>query len=176
MNCTEKKRRFSLWIKPENSYYDLFSSLIGEISQKVSSFTFEPHITILSNVKGEEEDFFTKCREIANNNHCFTLNLNEIGYSDDFFRSLYLNVEKNDSIINLFNFSAKKMGYKETANYFPHLSLFYGTLQKNKKIKMIESMKINKKTELHISKLFLYDTTQIPSKWKFIESFPFLNN
>ena len=120
MNSNELAKKkimnYAIWLSGEN---DSFSKLHQLIKSK-NDRPFYPHLTILGQLKKSSIGLF---EEISYEH--ILLEIEELNYSDDFFKSTYLSLRKNEKLIQL----AKQLQLSFNTNFQldPHISLSYGS-------------------------------------------------
>ena len=120
----DRNKRYSIW----GGFDDLSTSVIKQIQQDVNSKLmgpkFVPHLTLSGFFKLNPrilEDIETFCF----NNEERLIKTKLYGIKDEFFQSLYIEVDKSESLKNLKNRLDVILDH-DSKEFFPHISLFYG--------------------------------------------------
>jgi len=160
-------KTYSLWLVPEESALSKFLKIIGDLSEKYNSPKFEPHITLLSRIEGEEDDLIKKTEELVSFLSTLTITLESFGFSKYPHKALYLNVKKTDELLSAHEKASEI--YSHNAEFAPHMSLLWGTFDIDLKLKIIEELGEQNDT-FKISSVELYDiTNEDENLWKCIE-------
>ena len=165
----EKKcRGYSIWLMPKGTVYNSLLEIISEISQEYKVPNFQPHVTLIGELKGNEE-LITRTKLLASQIHPFTITLKNPCVLNEYFRSLFLKVEETEEVINA-NLKAQEI-FNRKEKYFPHLSLMYGSCSTMKKLNIISNLKkIN--LEFQVNSLHLSSTKGHQEDWHEIKKFP----
>ena len=125
---------------PKKEVYVKFATLIEDLSEKYGSKLFEPHVTVLGDIAGDEQDVIAKAHIAVTGHKPFEVNLTSAGYTNEFFRQLFVKAEKSEQLFKLHKDARKVYGMPSKDAYAPHLSLLYGehpTATKEETIKEI---------------------------------------
>mgnify|MGYP001597484420 CR=1 FL=1 len=158
--------KYSMWLIPTGKTYEELRQIIYNLSQRHSSPIFEPHITLIGKLFGEERDLVEKTRQLAFNVSPFDIRLNglDLKYSEEYFKSLFIDIEKTPKIIAA-NKKAKQVFNQEDGNYRPHLSLVYGNFPMRLKNEMISEIGDNINLEFRAQKIHLFSTYGEVKNW-----------
>ena len=130
---------------------------------------FPIHMTISAGFSGKEKELIKKIKSTLNKFDGFSIEIDNYGYKNTFFQSLYIKVKKNNELIsqkkiidNIFNC--------QTSFFSPHISLYYGHKNNSVKKKIISNLPKLKKT-IKVKNLCLALNEEKKPKWKIIETF-----
>ena len=160
---------YSIWFIPGHIEFLLLEKQIIELYQYFDGIKIIPHVTLISNLDYKHKFLSKKVGKIAKKLSPFKIYFNGIGYSDEYFESLFFKVKTNIPLIN-----ARKLALLNfpniSYNYNPHLSLAYGkkdnSVKKNLKRKIQCPVKFFK-----VKDLYLAHNDEINLKWKIIDKF-----
>ena len=107
--------------------------------------------------------------QISNDSLKFTIYSKGLGHKDDFFQSLFIKIKEETELLALKELIDRGLKL-ESAEYFPHISLFYGEATSESKDKIIK--KLNLPEELTLDSISLVDVDEDISSWKVVERFP----
>ena len=116
---------YSLWLSPQGSSRDLLSKNITDISQRLSSAIFDPHITLCSPVKGDKKEFQEKLQQLVSTFSAIPVRLQKFSFAHEFFRCLYIDVAKSPELLTLRKKSLDIFKLHTALPYEPHISLAY---------------------------------------------------
>ncbi|MBW1637293.1 MAG: 2'-5' RNA ligase family protein [Deltaproteobacteria bacterium] len=118
--------RVSIWLIPSDEHRSLLSRYIEELSERLHSVPFEPHITLFSG-RISFHQVFRALDFAADRCPPFYLQVNGIKSEDLFTKTLYLSIKGTEDLLDL----SKLLGSYFSASSFsfdPHLSLAYKNL------------------------------------------------
>ncbi len=168
-----KQQAYSLWLMPTGAVYQEFSRLISQLAKENSSIEFQPHITLVGNVEAVEEEMIMKTRDVASLIHPYFIKLVDIGYTDYYYRALYLNVNPSPEVLAAYQVARKIFFGDSDTSYMPHLSLLYGDFSVEVKKQITSKIGNNFNNEFEAHTLYLYLTEGIANDWQEIAAFPF---
>ena len=152
---TRSLHEYSLWLEPKGEKYDQLKNIIVDLSIATRSPLFDPHLTLLGGITMPVEKIIEKIKILAERSRAITLSLIATHSGDFYYKSIFLECEKTESLMNL-NKEAQKI-FSQPFEYNPHLSLLYSDVSQTKKDMLIE--KINRKLILPLN--FVVDTISL---------------
>lgn len=160
---TKKKlaERYSLWLKPEGEIVSKLRALITKLADEYGGPKFEPHVTLLGDINLSKDRAFAKAFQVSTKFKPFTIELNDLGYTENYFRCVFVKAKKTEFLKDI---------------SMPHMSLVYGNLDEKLKKKIIKQLgSLNFK--LKIKSIFLTNSSSTnnpdPNNWKVLAEFPF---
>ena len=172
MNESAKGSGYSLWIMPGPDDKKRYEDIISSLSSKYSTPHFEPHVTLLGGLTGQEEILIRSASKVAMKMFAFKIRFTTINCLNEYFRSLFVLVEKTKEIEDAWNIAFIEFGLKPS-EYMPHMSLFYGTIAEE--IKRDEIKKLEAEHGVgegfFARKLALYSTEGNVERWHEVGSF-----
>ena len=151
---------YSIWAKSKNDSLGKVKEIISEISQQEESTSFNPHVTLVTNIHSQENA--EKILEKINKSKII-VNFDSVGTGNTYFQRLFLTASDNFPFFN-----AVSSIEAWPSLWIPHLSLYYGNeLPLNFSVDQI-------KNSLPIEGVFytleLYITGPDVSRWKEVTS------
>ncbi len=174
MNETAEKkccREYSIWLMPKGMVYNRLSEIISKISQEYKVPNFQPHVTLIGEIKGD--DLIAKTQLLASQIQSYTIKLKHPCILNEYFKSLFLKVEETEEVMRV-NLKAQEI-FNRKEKYFPHLSLMYSNCPTIEKLNIISSME-KASLEFQVDSLHLFFTKGRPENWHEIEKFPLSRN
>ena len=166
---TEKK--YALWLMPEGSTYDLLKREIASLCAEFSAPMFEPHITLLGGIVGQEEGVISKAKQFADLIDPFVVTLEKIDFLEEYYRCLFLRVGEDQWILEA-NLKARDLFNRQSDDRFmPHLSLLYGELPRHRKKEITMRIGDSLKMSFSAERVHLFSTAGRPWEWYGIEDF-----
>ncbi len=129
MTGSEAPERMSIWLIPCDEHKALLSKCIVELSTKLHSPVFEPHVTLFS---GYISRASVKQSLDYAANHCkpVTLETENIKTEDILTKTLYLSLKSSKDLLYLSGLF-KNYFFSSSFSFDPHLSLAYKILPKS---------------------------------------------
>ena len=160
---------YSIWAVFNNKDQRQLENLKKKVNKVLKGPYFPIHMTISAGFLGMEKELITKMKSTLNKLNRFSIEIDNYGYENAFFQSLYIKVKKNNGLIsqkkiidNVFNC--------QTSFFSPHISLYYGHKNNSIKKKIISKLpKLKKITKINNLCIALNDEKKL--RWKIIESF-----
>jgi 2'-5' RNA ligase len=165
---------YHIFIEPEKQIKKEIKDIIINIANKYSGPVFNPHITLIARVENfTEKEIIEKTKKLAKNIEPFNISLNNIEKGNEYFRSVYINAERTDEIMNSYKKAIDLFGLKYEKEYKPHLSLFYGDVSDKERDKIISNIDYNR-TSFKVNKLHIYHTPGKVDTWKKVAEIPII--
>jgi HD superfamily phosphohydrolase len=160
---------YSIWAVFNNKDQRQLENLKKKVNKVLKGPYFPIHMTISAGFLGMEKELITKMKSTLNKLNRFSIEIDNYGYENAFFQSLYIKVKKNNELIsqkkiidNVFNC--------QTSFFSPHISLYYGHKNDSIKKKIISKLpKLKKITKINNLCIALNDEKKL--RWKIIKSF-----
>ena len=160
---------YSIWAIFTDKQQKQLEKLKKKINVVLKGPYFPIHMTISAGFSGKEKELIKKIKSTLNKFDGFSIEIDNYGYKNTFFQSLYIKVKKNNELIsqkkiidNIFNC--------QTSFFSPHISLYYGHKNNSVKKKIISNLPKLKKT-IKVKNLCLALNEEKKPKWKIIETF-----
>ena len=142
MNLKQNKTLISIWLLPVKKESEVLARLIRKLSEKYNAQLFEPHMTIYA-VELPDKAIFQIKQEIARIAKVLKplkLAVSRINYEESFFKSFFLDLEKSDASLNLYQKFQQLLVDFGDYSFNPHLSLLYKNIGVNEKKKVAEEI------------------------------------
>lgn len=166
-------KEYSLWIIPPEGIFEKLAAIISRLSKQHATPSFEPHVTLLGDISLPEEKVLSKTSELASLFSPFPLRLTTVGYLSAYFRSLFINVEKTEKIMEVQQ-KARTLFHRESdPAFFPHLSLMYGDFLAETKEGIISEIGADFHLTFEVSSihLVLCSSNIVPDNWRKLRPF-----
>ncbi len=162
---------YSLWLIPRGPIYRRLSKTISQLSQVCEKPRFHPHVTLLDRISGPEEVIIAQTVKLADILSPIKVNLTKMSGTDEYFRCLFLQVERTDDMLKAHKQARKifNLDYKDP--FAPHLSLMYGEYPKDAKKAIITKLGNALQGDFIANHLYLYDTSEAPDMWSQIRAY-----
>ena len=150
----------------ESTY--LVESLKKKVNKKILGPDFDVHLTLSGPINYNESDDRKIFLKLIKKFSKLKLKLSGIGYRDNYFQSLFLEVENSFELNSLKKFIEEKTGFA-SKEYFPHVSLFYGSANVDLKNSFCEELVIP--NEIYLEKISLVKIHKNIEQWETFETF-----
>jgi 2'-5' RNA ligase len=162
---------FAVWLLFQKHDHDYLYQIIKNLGRRYNSPIFLPHITVYGLVKTDFVTIENAVLESIKNIQPFEVEKIKIGYSDDFWKTLFIELNYitalnavNRKLENLLSTYAKY-------DFFPHVSLLYKIMKEEEKIGLVNELKI--KNKFTISKIGILKFSEKISEWKIVKEYEF---
>lgn len=162
--------RFSLWMMPPLAVRARFQALIAELSRRVDTPPFEPHLTLASVDAATEAAAIQPVAALAAHLPPLAIRLTEVGTTLEYFRCLFVRAEPTPALDRAYQTACRALG-QTPGEFMPHLSLVYGELTPETKERIIADIGNRFDTTFTVERLALYDTAGPPPDWRCIADF-----
>lgn len=159
--------RFSLWLLLPREAHERFQALIANLSARLGTPVFEPHITLLGGLAGSEEELRQRMRTLAAATEPFEVWLLEAACLDEYYRCLFVKIALTRTLQEAQAAARQVFDQRWEAGFYPHLSLVYGELAQPEKEKILDDIGRYFNESFRIEELALYDTSS--KDWRCVE-------
>lgn len=162
---------------PSHDACKKLADLIYTLSKQYLTPVFEPHISLLEDVVGSEEEIISKTEKLANFITPFSVRLTDFGYEDTYFRSFFVDVQECHEIMKANSLAREIFNTENDLQFKPHLSLMYGeNIPMSVKEKIVSSIGNKLNIEFEAKSIFIYKSDDRPEKWERVKEIPLLKN
>ena len=160
---------FAIWFlfgKEDGRYLE---HIIKDLATRHNSPFFIPHITVYGLVNTDLETIDNLILESIKGVKPFLVEKNSIGYSDDFWKTLFIEIKQN-LYLNSINEKLTN-GLSKLSNYefSPHISVIYKKMNENEKKFMVQNL--NVKNDFLVSKIVIHEFSNNVEDWKIIKEY-----
>lgn len=162
--------KYSLWLMPPAPVRDRFAAIIRRLSERLGTPVFEPHVTLTGTETEDETDAVRRVEQLAQALAPIPIALIESGYSDAYFRCLYLRAANSPALLAAYRRACDALGAAPT-DFMPHLSLVYGDLNAADKQRLIAELGRDWDVQFTAQQLALYIPEGRPEQWRRVADF-----
>lgn len=162
---------YSLWLMPEGEVYKRLNTLISRLSEEYSAPDFSPHVTLIGQVIGPEEEIISRTSELASFIEPYEIKLTGTGFLDEYFRCLFVRVEETAEVMGANSRAREVFGRYADPPYMPHLSLMYGDFPPETKREIISGIDDDFNISFSVESIHLFSTSGGPGNWRRVKAF-----
>ena len=116
---------YALWLMPDETNHKALSKLIRQLSEQYHSPLFEPHITLLGKISGDETVLKDSVQTLATQLSCIQISAGRPGTENTFYKRLFLETEPSEQLDHANQLAGKAFKLEGEYTWSPHLSLLY---------------------------------------------------
>jgi 2'-5' RNA ligase len=159
---------YSIWFTFEKEDEILLQNIINTLSKKYDSISFKPHVSIYGLTNRKLNEISNICQNISSELKPFNVVFLNISYSNDFWKTVFVNLETNAIMKKVYeNFNEKI----ENGIFEPHISLIYKKMSYKQK-KIISNM-FQFKKQFNINGISILNYSDKIENWEIVKTFPF---
>lgn len=161
---------FSLWMMPPAPIADRFRTLIAQLSRRLGTPAFEPHLTLTGLEAASEAAALETVRPLARRLAPLPIRLTDIGATTAYYRCLFIHAERTSTLTLAYQSACHALG-QPPGDFMPHLSLIYGALNTADKERVIADLGRRFDDRFTVERLALYTTAGPPPEWRRVAEF-----
>ncbi|HYF28779.1 MAG TPA: 2'-5' RNA ligase family protein [Candidatus Paceibacterota bacterium] len=163
---------YHLFLEPTGALNERLQETIRTLAAAYDGPIFPPHVTILANLEGNEEDILSHAQMLAQQLPPLTVMLGELGGEPSFFRAFYLTIKEDPELMSAHEVAQQTFG-TPAEPYRPHLSLYYGNIDDGVREAMRSAGEYPSGESFRCDRLALYRTVGPADQWLRIGEVPF---
>ena len=125
--------RYALWLVPDEAAGTQLQSVIDQLAAHYSGPRFEPHMTLLGWVRGEEEELIEKTASLAARLAPIEVKATGFAGAPYYFRCFFAPLESNSALSQAVSDAAHHFSSSAGKDLVPHVSLLYGQIDREEK-------------------------------------------
>ena len=151
--------------------YNRLAGVIADLSTRYDGPAFDPHLTLLGKLEGEQESLVDRTRQFARTLQPFEVRLKEPGYESSYFRCLLLPVEPSQTLLAAHQRATQIFDAQPASAFDPHVSLLYGLFPERVKRKIITALPPDLPSSFPLSRFQLIRAASTnPQDWQVVET------
>ncbi|MDE1823300.1 MAG: 2'-5' RNA ligase family protein [Candidatus Micrarchaeota archaeon] len=135
-----KPGTYSIWIVPGKGMKGRLYRRIKELSGMHNATPFEPHLTLVKDIKMGESEAVERTKGLAGSLGSFAVKLGRPSSSQSYFKSVFIKVRKTGELYRAYRQASEAFGLKSNM-YRPHISLIYASLPASKRRSIVKGLK-----------------------------------
>lgn len=161
---------YSVWFLFSKNDTEYLKKIIQPLREKFDFPEFLPHIAAFEEAKTDlkktELSVITAIEGVSS----FKVKSESIGWSNDIWKSLFVNIDKNQSLDTIYQRLCRQFKDHSVYHFHPHISLMYKKLPSKEKQKLAKTVFV--KEEFLIERIGIVDDSGKIKDWKLIEEIP----
>ncbi len=157
---------------PPAAVRERFGRLIDALSQRLGTPRFHPHVTLCGTGDYTEADVRARTAALAARLAPVPIHLTEVGYTEEYFRCLYIKAERSPALLAAHATACAHFGRPAVPDFMPHLSLVYGELSREQKEKIIAEIGRRFDLTFCADAISLCWPAGTPESWRVLGPFP----
>ncbi len=158
---------YAIWFTFQKDDEYQIQDLINKLSKKYNSNSFKPHITAYGLLSIGLDKISKVCQDISDEFKPFDVQFLNISYSDDFWKTFFVNLKPNKIMTEIYNKFSEKIEEIENYVFEPHISLIYNKMSIDEKKELLKTIKMKKQFKINsISILHYSDKIE---NWKIVK-------
>ncbi|CAA3030180.1 cyclic phosphodiesterase-like [Olea europaea subsp. europaea] len=166
-----KKDVYSVWALPPEDVRPRLKKLMNDLRSEFGGPEFEPHVTVVGTIsltEREARDMFNKACEGLK---AYNANVERVSTGTYFYQCVFLLLQPTPEVMEASTHCTSHFGYKTSTPYMPHLSLLYGDLTDEEKMKAQEKANVLDKDIRNLSfQISLFALYKVDTKDKTCKS------
>tara|TARA_B110000196_G_scaffold172475_1_gene148089 strand:- start:293 stop:811 length:519 start_codon:yes stop_codon:yes gene_type:complete len=172
VNNKRISKGFWVWGQFDQDSTKTLTNLKKELDVLLNGPFFDIHITLCGPFQSFDTNARKKLKDISNVLSPINLLSEDVQIKQEFFQSLFIKIKEDKSLLNLKTKIDNQFTMPDKI-FFPHISLYYGDKDKEKKTKAIKQLDKFNNTFL-LEKLCLVEVDEEISSWRIIETYSLL--
>ena len=167
-------KTYFLWLEPTGKTRELLASTIAHLSQEYDGPLFDPHVTLLGDITGQEGKLLHTTEKLAHILAPFDLTLTIPAFQDQSFQCVFMRVKETSTLLEAHTLARKVFHKADAPPYMPHLSLLYGSYTKSAKEQIIGNISTSLSVQFKATAVTLFrDEGNNPTNWRKLQTFGF---
>lgn len=167
-------KTYCLWLEPTGKTHELLATTIAQLSQEYGGPLFDPHVTLLGDIAGQEGKLLHKTEKLAHALSPFDLTLTVPAFQDQYFRCVFMGVEETSTLLEAHTLARKVFHKEDAPPYMPHLSLLYGSYPRALKEQISGAVPTSLRVQFTASAVTVFRVEgNSPNDWRKVQTFGF---
>ena len=158
----------SAWLIPEEEHSKQLGELINRLGQENASPAFIPHCTLLTKIQNFSRIPIDKIESFCSHTKPFMLNVLNIVGGEILHKSLYIQIKRDDLIMELQQNFSNLFKNREPYLFDPHLSLMYKVMPPEKQVEIISDISIQ--NHINFDRISIVKTGKMVEEWNVLYS------
>ena len=160
---------YAIWCLFEKNDKEYLSEIISKLSNQYGSPIFTPHVTVYGLVDTSLEVLDKIVLDSINSTKSFDIEKNTISFSEDFWKTLFIEFNSNASMLKINKNLTKHLSEFAKYELKPHASLIYKEMNHEEKQGLSDTLEI--KNSFHITGIGIQEFSERIEEWKIIREY-----
>jgi len=157
---------YHLFLEPTGELRDVLRTTIERLAEAYGGPVFPPHVTLVPAIEGlNDEQVLEKARTLASELTPFSIQFGSLSGEPTFFRTYYVCVQNSPELTHAHELAQKVYGMSSEESYRPHLSLFYGNLDEERRTKLVSETVAPHEATFTADRIHVYRTEGPTEAW-----------
>ena len=157
---------YAIWFLFEKNDQEYFSQIISKLSNQYGSPIFTPHVTVYGLIDTELEELDEIILDSINGIHSFNIEKNILSFSDDFWKTLFVEFNSNDEMQEINKNLTQHLSKFAKYELKPHASLIYKEMSTEEKQRLSDTLEI--KNSFKITGIGIQLFSERIDEWKIV--------
>ena len=167
-----RARGVSLWLMPEGEARARLSALVAGLAERLGTTPFPPHVTLLPGIDAPSDgEVLAASRTLAGGLPPLAVRLVQVEGRADHFRCLFARAAADPRLVSAHTAAARAFGRPPDPAFLPHLSLVYGALGPDVKVRLAAPLRGAVELAFEARRLHVWRTEGPPGDWRELGSF-----
>lgn len=164
---------YSIWLVPdrEAQEYQILDELIGEYARSYPDAPdFDPHITLLGGIETDEPTVVDRTQDLARGRDPLELAFGDVSCSTTTHQCVFFLVAPSVPLLEFRQAATEAVG-RAAEMYVPHLSLVYGELSPETRVRAVQSIDADSLPDsVRVDTVEVVDTDGPVSDWRTVST------
>ena len=162
---------FAVWYLFDKDDEDYLFEIITNLAKNYNAHSFIPHITAYGLINIDLKILDNEILETIQKIKSFSVETNTINFSDDFWKTLFVEILPNKHLVEINNNITKNLFQFCKYEFLPHISLLYKNIEKNQQQFLAESLDVKK--NFKIIGMGIQQFSENIKEWKLVRRYHF---
>jgi len=148
--------RYAIWLTFQKNDEKKLQNIVNQLSEKYNSEYFKPHISIYGLTDIKINEISNLCQNISSKFEPFNVEFLNISYSNNIWKSLFVNLKTNETMTEIHNIFNKEFGKIKNNEFIPHISLIYKKIPVKQKKEILKNLKLEEQFKVDTISILNY--------------------
>lgn len=163
---------YAIWLSLEKKDEEILQSIIDDLGKKYDAPSFKPHITVYGLVNTGLKNLTNYIEHISNQCAPFDVELSDVSYSEDLWKTLFLNLKPHESMTKINQILTERLNKFSSYYFTPHISLIYKHMPIQLKQQIIQKLEL--RNHYRVEGISIDQYSEKIEDWKIVSKFSFL--
>lgn len=165
-------QRYSLWLLPDEQVSQVLAAVINDVAMQYQAPVFEPHATLLGEVRIEFSELESKTRQLATQIKPFRVTLGEVAVSTTYFQSVFVRLKTSLELMVAHMKAQELVEARPNTVFMPHMSLAYGDFPIKTRVEIAQQIRLQDHS-FEVDRVVITPSTPDPNDWQHLAEIKF---